>query len=111
MTDRRSLVTAYAFPTTLEAQEAALATNPLMRRLIEYRKSYAGDRFRPAYHYVNPESVLNDPNGLCRWQGRWHLFYQGYPPEESRWHWGPRGLRRPGALARPAVCHLSRSRT
>ena len=88
MTDRRSLVPMYKFPTTLDAQEAALATNPLMRRLIEYRKSYAGDRFRPAYHYVNPESVLNDPNGLCRWQGRWHLFYQGYPPEESRWHWG-----------------------
>ncbi len=88
MTDRRSLVPAYTFPTTLEEQEAALATNPLMRRLIEYRKSYAGDRYRPAYHYVNPESVLNDPNGLCRWQGRWHLFYQANPPDDSRWHWG-----------------------
>ncbi len=88
MTDRTSRVPAYTFPTTLEEQEAALAANPLMRRLIEYRASYAGDRHRPAYHYVNPESMLNDPNGLCRWQGRWHLFYQGYPPEDPRQHWG-----------------------
>lgn len=31
---------------------------------------------------------MNDPNGLCFWQGRWHLFYQGYPPEDPRVHWG-----------------------
>ncbi len=37
---------------------------------------------RPAYHFVSPESLLNDPNGLCFWQGRWHLFYQAYPPDE-----------------------------
>ena len=40
------------------------------------------------YHYVNPESSLNDPNGLCFWQDRWHLFYQAYPPEDPRQHWG-----------------------
>jgi beta-fructofuranosidase len=47
-----------------------------------------GDPHRPFYHYVNPEHRLNDPNGLCFWQGRWHLFYQAYPPEDSRQHWG-----------------------
>jgi beta-fructofuranosidase len=31
---------------------------------------------------------MNDPNGLCFWQGRWHLFYQAYPPEDTRQHWG-----------------------
>ena len=31
---------------------------------------------------------MNDPNGLCYWQGRWHLFYQAYPPEDTRQHWG-----------------------
>jgi beta-fructofuranosidase len=48
----------------------------------------ASDPHRPIYHYVNPEHRLNDPNGLCFWQGRWHLFYQGYPPEDPRQHWG-----------------------
>ena len=88
MTDRRSLVPHYIFPGTLAEQEAALAANPLMQRLERARQGYVGDRHRPTYHYVNPEAMLNDPNGLCFWQGRWHLFYQGYPPEDTRQHWG-----------------------
>src|SRR5690606_25048674 len=39
-------------------------------------------------HFVSPESTLNDPNGLSYWKGNWHLFYQGYPPEDPRQHWG-----------------------
>ena len=32
---------------------------------------------------------MNDPNGLCFWQGRWHLFYQYRPGgAEDRVHWG-----------------------
>ena len=31
---------------------------------------------------------MNDPNGLCYWNGMWHLFYQAYPPEDPRQHWG-----------------------
>lgn len=88
MSDYTSLVPHHTFPETLEDQEAALATNPPMQRLIESRKSYAGDPHRPIYPYVNPEALLNDPNGLCYWQGRWHLFYQAYPPEDPRQHWG-----------------------
>ncbi|MCE7985393.1 MAG: glycosyl hydrolase family 32 domain protein [Caldilinea sp. CFX5] len=87
-TDYTSRVPFYRFPETLEAQEAALATNPLMQRLIAYRQRYVDDPHRPIYHYVNPENTLNDPNGLCFWQGRWHLFYQAYPPEDPRQHWG-----------------------
>ena len=59
-----------------------------MQRLLEARRSYAGDPHRPIYHYINPEANLNDPNGLCFWQGRYHLFYQAYPPEDTRQHWG-----------------------
>ena len=51
-------------------------------------RRWPGDPYRPIYHYVNPEGSLNDPNGLCFWQGRWHLFYQAYPPEDPRQHWG-----------------------
>jgi beta-fructofuranosidase len=86
--DFTSKVPHFTFPDTLEEQEAALKTNPLMLRLIASRKKMAGDPYRPLYHYVNPEHRLNDPNGLCFWKGRWHLFYQAYPPEDSRQHWG-----------------------
>ena len=86
--DYTSRVPQYTFADTLDEQQAQLEANPLLRRLIESRKSMAGDPHRPTYHYVNPEHMLNDPNGLCYWKGRWHLFYQAYPPEDPRQHWG-----------------------
>ena len=88
MPDYRSKVPEYRFPDTLAEQEEVLAEHPMMRRLAQARQALSGDRHRPAYHYVNPEGKLNDPNGLCFWRGRWHLFYQGYPPEDPRQHWG-----------------------
>ena len=83
-----SLAPQFTFADTLEEQEAQLKSNPLLNRMIASRAAKAGDPHRPIYHYVNPENTLNDPNGLCFWQGRWHLFYQGYPPEDPRVHWG-----------------------
>ena len=85
---RASRVPGYTFADTLDAQEAQLRDNPLVRRMTASRKALAGDPHRPLYHFVSPESKLNDPNGLCFWQGRWHLFYQGFPPEDPRPHWG-----------------------
>ena len=82
--DYTSRVPKYDFPEKLEAQEAALETNPLLARFAESRQELASDPYRPAYHFVSPESTLNDPNGLCYWNGHWHLFYQGYPPEDPR---------------------------
>ena len=86
--DQPSRVPRYTFSDTPAEQEAELEANPLLRRMVASRKAKSGDPHRPFYHYVNPENTLNDPNGLCFWQGRWHLFYQGYPPEETRVHWG-----------------------
>jgi len=86
--DYTSRVPKYVFGDTLAAQEAQLEANPLLSRFAASRRRLSADRHRPLYHYVNPESTLNDPNGLCFWQGRWHLFYQAYPPEDSRQHWG-----------------------
>ena len=86
--DRRSKVPFYTFPGNREQQEEALAANPMLKRFVWSRTALAGDRHRPYYHYVNPEGTLNDPNGLCFWNGLWHLFYQGYPPEDPRQHWG-----------------------
>ena len=86
--DYTSRVPKFTFADTLGEQEAQLKTNPLILRFIESRKKMAGDPYRPIYHYINPENRLNDPNGLCFWKGRWHLFYQAYPPEDPRQHWG-----------------------
>ena len=85
--NRKSLVPRFTFPGTLDDQWAVLATNPLLNRMKACRSNFS-DPHRPHYHYVNPEGVLNDPNGLCYWQDRWHLFYQAYPPEDPRQHWG-----------------------
>ncbi len=70
------------------AQEVPYREDPILRQFAESRERLAQDVYRPLYHFVSPESGLNDPNGLCFWQGRWHLFYQGYPPENPRPHWG-----------------------
>jgi beta-fructofuranosidase len=85
------------FSGNFSEQEQQLKTNKLMLRFAASRKRLASDPHRPMYHFVSPESQMNDPNGLCFWQGRWHLFYQAYPPDEfpdpkdipkRRQHWG-----------------------
>ncbi len=76
------------FSTELGEQIEQLKTDELMLRFAASRRELSSDPFRPAYHYVNPEGNLNDANGLCFWQGRYHLFYQAYPPEDTRQHWG-----------------------
>jgi len=87
-TEFKSKVPKYDFSNVLEEQVEQLKTNPLLLRMNKVRKSMKDDPYRPIYHYINPEGNLNDPNGLCFWKGNWHLFYQAYPPEDSRQHWG-----------------------
>ena len=70
------------------AQEAQLREDPTLRRFAASRRELAADPYRPLYHFVSPEGGLNDPNGLCFWQGQWHLFYQAFPPANPRPHWG-----------------------
>ena len=78
-----SPVPKFTFPNTLTEQENELKANPLLKRFADSRKKQSADRYRPLYHFVSPESTLNDPNGLCFWKGNWHMFYQGYPPEDN----------------------------
>ena len=83
-----SPVPKYTFSHTLEEQEKELANNPLLKRFHESRAKLLKDPHYPRYHFSSPENRLNDPNGLSYWNGKWHMFYQGYPPEHPRQHWG-----------------------
>lgn len=83
-----SLVPHFVFPQSFQGQQEALRDNPLILRFEESRRKFVDDKYRPIYHFVNPEERLNDPNGLCFWNNQWHLFYQAYPPEDPRQHWG-----------------------
>ena len=71
-----------------DSKLAQLGPEGMLQRFANSRQKLAADPYRPLYHFVSPESRLNDPNGLCFWRGHWHLFYQGFPPEDMRPHWG-----------------------
>jgi beta-fructofuranosidase len=59
-------------------------------RLRSMRRALEGDHHRPDYHFAPPANWLNDPNGLVRWDGRYHVFYQYNPagPFHGSIHWG-----------------------
>lgn len=49
-----------------------------------------GQEFRNRFHFAPFKNWMNDPNGLCRFKGYYHLFYQ-YNPNGFQWgnmHWG-----------------------
>ncbi len=58
--------------------------------LAAFRERLHDDPARPAYHLTPPANWLNDPNGLIRWNDRYHVFYQYNPagPMHGTIHWG-----------------------
>jgi beta-fructofuranosidase len=59
------------------------------------RIAHAAERTRPpaqgpGFHFAPPWGWMNDPNGLLKVDGRYHLFYQHYPHDRfwNTMHWG-----------------------
>ena len=51
---------------------------------------YTQESLRPALHFSPFSHWMNDPNGLCKIGGTYHLFYQ-FHPHSTEWgpmHWG-----------------------
>ena len=48
------------------------------------------DPYRPALHFAPQKGWMNDPNGLIRKDGIWHLFFQHDPDSTTHgpMHWG-----------------------
>jgi beta-fructofuranosidase len=47
------------------------------------------DPTRPVYHFLPPAGYQNDPNGLIRHDGYFHMFYQAHPFTHGRGKGGP----------------------
>lgn len=85
------------FPVELQKQEEALASCEILSLFRRNREELVQSRWCPSYHLIAPAGYLHDPNGLCYWNGHWHLFYQhcydtgsaeGLPGGENSICWG-----------------------
>lgn len=73
---------------TVEKQLQQLECDSMITYLKNHRDKLKKDPYRPIYHFSSPDNILHDPNGLCYWNGKWHLFYQFLPSKDVRQHWG-----------------------
>ena len=78
----------FVFSNDEREQKEQLKTNELMEQYRQFRADNKDDLFNPSYHFWSPDGRINDPNGLCFWNGKYHLFYQQYPPAYPHQHWG-----------------------
>ncbi len=70
-----------------------MMTSEILKKAREYEEKY--DKFiteeqRPGFHLTPRVGWMNDPNGFCYYQGKYHIFYQ-YHPYSTKWgpmYWG-----------------------
>lgn len=60
------------------------------RKYEEATEKMISEEEKPSFHLAARTGWLNDPNGFCYYQGKYHMFYQ-YHPYDVLWgpmHWG-----------------------
>lgn len=72
------------------AQLPAGAARDAQASLLVPPSRFATDHLRPQVHPMPPANWANEPHGLVRFNGHWHLFYQRTPngPFKTQMHWG-----------------------
>ena len=56
----------------------------------EKKPEPSSDKYRPKFHLTAGKGWINDPNGLCFYEGKYHVFFQ-HNPVGILWgnmHWG-----------------------
>lgn len=65
------------------AHEAALARAEQANAALRLTRD---DRWYPSWHIAGAAGWINDPNGVCFFDGEYHVFYQHHPYDTA---WGP----------------------
>lgn len=67
----------------------SMGENGKLQEADNFKEKY-DSCYREQYHFGPWENWINDPNGVCWYQGRYHMFYQFNPhgQEWSNMYWG-----------------------
>ena len=77
------------YDTSESEQWFSIEQDPQIEFFKKARNQHSKDPYRPIFHLSPPNHVMNDPNGICQWNGYFHLFYQYRPKSrEDAVHWG-----------------------
>lgn len=57
--------------------------NELQKQVIKEESKIINDKWKLKFHLMPPVGWLNDPNGLCQFNGKYHVFFQ-YSPFDAQ---------------------------
>ena len=81
----------------------SLKRSETLRDYKKRREAWASDPYRPIYH-MSSLYGMGDANGLCEWQGRYHLFYQFGSPGGLSGFIGDTAIAKTWCIGK--ICHL-----